>query len=143
MSNGIDLVNGNLASADLDEGTREWINDYNECLQKIPQPGDILRPYPGEDQKAIITVELKAGAPPFMYGKVYVPEILGSTVGWFLQSEANRNFHGWKCILLPEARTKLTQKVGLPSTGIIYVSALRVVRPSKTGSSLLCEVAEY
>lgn len=123
------------------DGMLEWVNDYNDCLSNVPKPGDILKAI--GDEKAIITVELKENAPPFMYGKVYVPEIMGSPIGWYLQSEENRNFHGWKCILLPQARTELIRKLGLPTTGIVHVTALRVVRLSKTGSSLLCEVAEY
>lgn len=124
-----------------DQGVQEWVKDYNECLENVPKPGDILKAF--GDGKAVIAVELREGAPPFMYGKVFVPEVLGAALGWYLQSEDNRNFHGWKCILLPQARTELIRKLGLSTTGVVTVTSLRVVRVSKTGSSLLCEVAEY
>ena len=116
-----------------------WIEEYEAVQQCPPKEGDILKP---ADGKAILVVELAEGSPPFIYGRVYVPETVGCEVGWFLQSSESQGFHGWKCILMPRARTELIRKFGV-GAGVIEVVALKVVRLSKSGKSLLCEVHEY
>ncbi len=116
-----------------------WIEEY-EAVQKCPpKEGDILKPAEG---KAVLVVELAEGSPPFIYGRVYVPETVGCVVGWFLQSSESQGFHGWKCILMPRARTELIRKFGVGAE-VIEVAALKVVRLSQSGKSLLCEVHEY
>ena len=116
-----------------------WIEKYEAVQQCPPKEGDILKP---ADGKAILVVELAEGSPPFIYGRVYVPETVGCRVGWFLQSSESQGFHGWKCILMPRARTELIRKFGVGAE-IIEIASLRVVRLSHSGKSLLCEVHEY
>jgi hypothetical protein len=118
-----------------------WSQDYEHFQKNPPKEGTILRAA-GTDELARLDIELVDGAPPFIYGRAYVPCIVGTPVGWFLQSASKNDTFGLKCILMPKARDELTRKVGLNQTSI-GVKALRVLRQSKSGSSLLCEVAEY
>lgn len=125
----------------LEGGTFDkWSKEYDACVNNPPKEGDILTTM--DDGKAILVVELKEGVPPFVYGRAFVPEIVGADLGWFLQSVEGQGFYGWKCILMPRARTELIRKFGLQKE-IIEVKSLRVVRLSKSGKSLLCEVNEY
>ncbi len=116
-----------------------WVQEYEAVQNCPPKEGDILKPAEG---KAVLVVELTEGSPPFIYGRVYVPETVGCKVGWFLQSSESQGFHGWKCILMPRARTELIRKFGVGAE-VIEVAALKIVRLSHSGKSLLCEVHEY
>jgi len=118
----------------------EWRDEYEKYTENPPKPGDVLRAYGAA--LARLDVELVEGKPPFVYGRVHVPCVVGHELGWFLQSVDSNQAHGWKCILLPKAREDCLRKCGLKSD-VIAVKALRVVRLSQTGNSLLCEVAEY
>jgi hypothetical protein len=119
----------------------DWKDEWQKHTDNPPKPGEILRAY-GEGSLARLDVELVDGKPPFVYGRVHVPCIVGHELGWFLQSIDSDQAHGWKCILLPKAREECLRRCGLTSA-TIAVKALRVVRASQTGNSLLCEVAEY
>ncbi len=119
---------------------QEWSDRYNEVTDSPPKEGDILVTLDGSPAKLI--VEITPDVPPFIYGRVYVPEIVGIELGWFLQNEENDSFHGWKCVLMPRARADLIKTCGL-SGETVLVKSLRVIRPSQSGKSLLCEVAEY
>lgn len=118
----------------------EWSAEYDALIKNPPKEGDILRS--ADDSPVVLAIDLKEKAPPFIYGRAYVPEIVGSALGWFLQSKDSAGFHGWKCILMPRARTDLIQKCGLQSE-VVEVTSLKVIRPSQSGLSLLCEVHEY
>lgn len=118
----------------------DWSEKYNQAIKNQPKDGDVLTTMDGN--QALLVVELHEGSPPFIYGRAFVPEIIGAQVGWFLQGGEQQNFHGWKCILLPRARTELIKKFGLQSESM-EVKSLKVVRPSQSGKSLLCEVHEY
>lgn len=112
-----------------------WIEDYQETLKKLPEPGEILTAIDGP---ARLIFEITEGKPPFLYGRAFVPEIVGSELGWFLQGEQD---HGWKCIILPKSREDCIKRLGAESP--ILVKSLKVIRTSQTGKSLLCEVHEY
>ena len=117
-----------------------WGEQYDELIKNPPGPGDILRSI--DDSKVLLVIDIVEGSAPFVHGCAFVSEIVGSKLGWFLQSVDSIGFHGFKCILMPRARTELIRRVGL-SSEIVEVTALRVVKPSQSGKSLLCEVAEY
>ena len=129
------------AQIDTDAGLKEWSKDYDHHINNPPKDGDILTT-PSVDSKVALVVELKEDSPPFIFGRAYVPEIVGHPLGWFLQSDTEENFHGWMCIILPRARTELIRKFGL-QTPVIYVKSLKIVRESRSGRALLCEVHEY
>jgi len=126
---------------DVEAGLVDWSQEYDSYISNPPKDGDILEAST-PDAGVLLVVELKEDNPPFIYGKAYVPEIVGHPLGWFLQDPSSQNYHGWKCILLPRARTELIRKFGLQSEEMV-VKSLRVVRPSQSGKSLLCEVHEY
>ena len=109
------------------------------AIKNPPKNGDILITREG---LAVLKVELTEGKPPFIYGKVNVSEIVGVTPKWYLQSEHDEKFHGWKCIILPKARAELAKKFGLGGE-FMLVKSLRVIRPSVSKKSLLCEVHRY
>lgn len=123
-----------------DAALQNWSAEYDKLIQNPPGEGDILES--ADNSPAILIIELKDKSPPFVYGRAYVPEVVGEELGWFLQSAESQGFHGWKCILMPRARTELIQRCGLQQE-VVEVKSLRVVRPSKSGKSLLCEVNEY
>ena len=119
---------------------QNWSEQYNQVIDNPPKEGDVLSTLNGEPAK--LNIELVEGSPPFIYGRAYVPEIVGSEIAWCLQSETIESYHGWKCILMPRARGELIRKCGLTGDTVI-VKSLRVVRPSQSGKSLLCEIGEY
>jgi hypothetical protein len=129
----------------------KWAKDYHQFQQNPPSDGEVLRPV-GSGELARLDVELIEGKPPFIYGKVYLPSIVGATLGWYLQAvqpegseepvNDSRGSLGLKCILLPKARDELIRMKGLDSL-IMGVKALRVVRQSRSKKSLLVEIAEY
>lgn len=120
--------------------TDQWAKDYQNHSDNPPPEGTILRCYGGVDAR--LDLELVDGKPPFVYGRVYVPHIVGTALGWFLQPFDSDAAYGWKCILLPKAREEVLRKLGITEKRV-RVKALRIVRYSRTGSSILCEVAEY
>ncbi len=130
-----------MSEHDLDEGKREWSVEFDHYMETPPLPGDILCAA-GTDVNARLTVELKDGKPPFIYGRAYVPEIVGHVLGWFLQDTETPNFYGWKCILLPRARTDIVRKLGIQND-LLEVKSLVVVRYSRSKKAILCEVHEY
>jgi hypothetical protein len=117
----------------------DWSVKYQEVVNNPPKEGDILTALEGD---AILIVEVAKNSPPFLYGKAFVPELPDIEPRWYLQNEGYKSPYGWKCILMPRARTELMQKCGLKGA-FIKVKSLRVVKPSQTGKSLLCEVYEY
>lgn len=119
----------------------KWTEDYEAYTKNPPKPGAILRAY-GEGAIARLDVELVENKPPFVYGRAFVPCLVGCELGWFLQAYDSTTSHGWKCILLPKAREDCLRRMGLKKL-CIPIKALKVVRHSQTGNSLLCEVAEY
>ncbi len=127
--------------SDTEAGLRAWSKEYDTHVKNPPKEGDILTT-PSSDTMVALVVELKEDNPPFIYGRAFVPEIVGASLGWFLQHDVDENFHGWMCIILPRARTELIRKFGLQNP-TIYVKSLRMVRESQSGKALLCEIHEY
>jgi len=123
-----------------DDKGREWSEQYNAVVSKPPADGTILTTADGSLAK--LTVEIVDGAAPFIYGRMFVPEIVGAELDWFLQDTEMETFHGWKCILMPRARAELIKKKGLDGD-TVTVKSLRIVRMSQSGKSYLCEVKDY
>ena len=120
--------------------TQEWSECYNVVIKNPPKEDDVLTTFDGVPAK--LTVELNEGTPPFIYGRAYVPEIITDDVRWCLQGGSVSGYNGWKCILMPRARTELLRKIKLVDE-FVEVKSLRVVRHSQSGKSLLCEIAEF
>lgn len=120
--------------------TAEWSDQYQGYLDNPPEDGTILTTLTQEPAR--LDIEIQQGKPPFLYGRAFVPCVVGEPVGWYLQPMDTKQAHGWKCILLPKAREECLRRCGLKES-TIPVKSLRIIRKSKSGSSLLCEVAEY
>lgn len=118
----------------------DWSDQYQNHLDNPPESGTVLSTL--GDEPARLDIEIQDGKPPFLYGRAFVPCIVGEPVGWYLQPMGTKQAHGWKCILLPKAREECLRRCGLKNA-TVPVKSLRIVRKSKSGSSLLCEVAEY
>jgi len=119
------------------ENLSNWRDKYLKVIANPPEEGTILKPLSG---KAVLVVEVQDNRPPFIYGKAFVPEIPSIEPSWYLQDEEHRSHYGWKCILMAKARTKLIRNSNLSET--VEVDALRVVKQSQSGKSLLCEVVD-
>lgn len=116
--------------------------DFAEAQENPPAIGTILRPY-GDDDVAKLVIDLQEGKEPFIYGQAYVPCIVGMPVkGWCLQTPDIKGVHGLRCILLTRARDAIIRKYpNLPSE--VHVKSLKVVRYTRKGSAMLCEVHEF
>jgi hypothetical protein len=117
-----------------------WEQQYDDAINNLPSIGDILKPQEGE--KAVLHIQKEDGKQIFIFGRVSVPDVVGVDVGWFLHGDDEVTSSGLKCILLPRARSEILKKYG-SSNDKVYVESLRVIRPSKSGESLLCEVHKY
>jgi len=117
-----------------------WAEEYQKLIAAPPDTGAVLTTIDGV--AARLDLELVQGQAPFVYGRAFVPEIVGSRLDWFLQSVESKNTYGWKCILLPKARQECIRRLGITKS-ILPVKSLRVIRRSESGKSLLCEIAEY
>lgn len=120
--------------------TQEWSKEYTEVSDTRPEDGTILKTIDGSPAK--LTVEISEDKPPFIYGRIFVPEIMSVPVGWYLHTADMETYRGWKCILMPRARKDLIKKIGLDGDHV-FVQSLRVIKPSQSGQSLLCEVNKY
>lgn len=116
----------------------EWAARYEEVMRNPPPLDYILTTIDGSPIK--LTVVLKEGDPPFIFGRVYVPQTVGCELGWFAQGEEDHQLAGWKCVLLSKARTQIVERFGLGRKEI-YVKSLRLVKYSSSKNSMLCEVA--
>lgn len=121
----------------------DLLTKYKDTIQNPPKDGEILRSIDGTP--VALTVLTDEGKPPFIYGRAFVSEILDENLGWYLRSVHDEKSMGWKCILMTRARRDVIAKCGDTelAAGQLLVNALRVVRPSESGRSLLCEIAEY
>lgn len=116
--------------------------DFAKATKTPPTVGDILRPY-GEGDVAKLIIDLRDGEAPFIYGRAYVPCIVGQEVkGWCLQTPDTKGIDGLRCILMSRARDEIIRRhPDLPRS--VNVKSLKVVRYTQKGTALLCEVHEY
>lgn len=119
---------------------REWSKNYETHLNNPPGPGTILTAFGGV--AARLDLELTEGKPPFLYGRAYVPSLVGHELGWFLQPFDSDQSFGWKAIILPKSREECLRRVGLENTRIAVVS-LKVIRMSQSKNSILCEIHRH
>lgn len=125
----------------------KWATQYKETLENPPEIGAILTAF--DDVAAKLTAELKEGAPPFIFARAYVPDLLGVALGWHIRAIDDKSYHGWRCVLLARARADVIKKIGLGelngdgTEGTLKIKSLRVIRYSNSGNSILCEVHEY
>ncbi len=120
----------------------QQLEQYQEVVSNPPKAGDILSTINGVP--VLLTVQTEDNKPPFVYGRAYVNEILGTSLGWYVRGSDDDKNIGWKCVLMTKARREVVKRCGADlATGFVTVKSLRVVRPSESGRALLCEVAEF
>jgi hypothetical protein len=111
-------------------------------VSTVPPPPESILRCVDASQPVVLTVDLIEGKEPFIYAQAHVPSIVGEEViGWCARglNEPNR---GFKCILMSKARDEVIRRnPGLPKQ--VLVKSLKVVKKSKTGHALLCEVHEW
>ncbi len=138
----INLSDPNLEDSDGVQEYQEWAAKYDKVIKEPPSRGDVIRSLNNAD--IVINIEVTKGAPPFMYAKIYVPETFDEEIvpAWYARGTEDASCHGWKAILMRQARTALMQRYGASRTSI-PVRAIKIIEVSRTGRSLKCEVAEY
>lgn len=120
---------------------QQWAKEFDAQLANLPGEGAILEAYGGGTAR--LNIELVEGKDPFIYGRAYVPSIVGQPIsGWVLHEYDSKNTSGIKVILLPKARDEVIRRYGA-AAGTVPVLSLRVVHKSRSGKSLLAEVAEW
>ena len=119
----------------------DFLARYREILNKPPNNGSILTSIDGSP--VILTVQADKGKPPFIYGRAYVSEILDESLGWYLRGCDDNRQIGWKCVLMTRARRDVIESCDLDEDNQFLITSLKVVRVSKSGQSLLCEISEY
>ena len=124
---------------DLSEELK-WTKEYQSFQRNPPKSGQVLSTIDGSPVR--LDVELVKNNQPFIYARAFIPCIVGQSVGWFLQSVDSKDTFGLKCILVPKARDDLMREKGIDGP-IIRAKSLRILRASKSGQSLLCEVSEW
>lgn len=115
------------------------LREYQDIVSNPPKAGDVLTTLDGSP--ALLTVHVEDNKPPFIFGRAFVNEILGTSLGWYLRGVDDEKNIGWKCVLMTKARREVVKRCDLD--GVVAVKSLRVVRPSESGKALLCEVAEF
>jgi hypothetical protein len=115
------------------------LQKYQDVVSNPPKAGDVLNTLDGSP--ALLTVHVEDNKPPFIFGRAFVNEILGTNLGWYLRGVDDEKNIGWKCVLMTKARREVVKRCNLD--GVVAVKSLRVVRPSESGKALLCEVAEF
>lgn len=115
-----------------------WRESYQQTLDNPPMEGDTLKTKDGSPIR--VHVELKEGQPPFLFARAYVPNIVGEEPGWFVRGMNDEARSGWMAILLPKSRSMLVNREGITKDVIQFAGELRVVRKSRSGNSLLCEL---
>ena len=120
----------------------QQLEKYRTIVSNPPAAGDILTTYSGSP--VLLTVQVEDGHPPFIFGRAYINELMGESLGWYLRGDDDDKAVGWKCVLMTKARREVAKRCGDQfETGFVRVKSLKVVRASESGNSLLCEVHEY
>lgn len=120
----------------------DWHTRYKAVINNKPSPSTILRSMDGKPVR--INIELTSGRTPFLYALLYVPTVVESEIGWFARSIEDRSIHGWKAILMPRARDVIINHPDIPADRKwVGVEAIKVIRESQCGKSLLVEIQNY
>lgn len=117
-----------------------WKDEFVSEINNPPTEDTVLKCL-ASDKRARLDVILENDKEPCVYGRAFVPCVVGQPVGWFLQPEDCTQPHGLKCILLPKARDELFKQQGIED--VLYVKSLRIVKWAQSRSSVLCTIEEF
>lgn len=118
----------------------QWQVEFDRVTKTPPPPGAILTTLDGSP--LAVHIEFPQGKAPFMYALAHVPCIVGCQLGWFARSVDEESMYGWKVILLPKARDKVIQRIGI-ARNKVGVGSIRIIRASHAGKSLLGEIVDF
>jgi hypothetical protein len=124
-----------------DTSVTDWANAYDKVKDSPPKKGDFLTTSDG----SLIRMEvvLRPGQEPVIYTRCQVPKVTGSKLGWFCLSMDNPpEVRGWKVILVTRSRNEFLRRKGM-SNQYVGVPVLKVIGQSRSGNSLLAEVADW
>ncbi len=120
--------------------TAEWGKKFQDHLNSPPGPDTLLRAY--GDQCGAMWIQLEEGKEPFIYCRVFVPQIVGCQLGWYLQGFDEKQHNGMRCILMPKSACEVMRRMDM-EVEKHPIRALRVINISTSGKALLCEIAEW
>jgi hypothetical protein len=114
-----------------------WAEEYELLRQNPPKEQDWLVTNDGSPIR--VTIKLEQGKRPFIFALCYLPDIVGSDLGWFCRRLEDDNPAGMKCIIdTPE----FLRRKGLASS-VVSVQKLRVKSDTLSGKALRVEVVEW
>ena len=116
----------------------EWKEAYQKALVTPPPAGSEIS---GRDGEVRLYLDVKPGKEPFIYGFMFLNNIVGEEPRWYARSVNDETKKGWKLILLPQPKTEMIRAKGL-GWERCSVLAIRIVREAKGGKSFLCDVVE-
>jgi hypothetical protein len=124
----------------LTDPVAEWRKAYQILFKSPIESGTVLTTANGDPAK--LTIQFSNGSQPFIFGKAYIPDTVGETLGRFLQSIKEPVRFGLKVILLPKSRGEVIARFGLGENEV-GVKSLKIIRYSTSRESLLGEVHQW
>lgn len=119
--------------------TEAWVEGYKLLTSNPPKAGDLLRAKSGPIK---LEMKLESGSAPFIFTRAYVPPEVGGKLEWLAQgSQDGFQVFGWKLIMAPRAVSLIIRRLGIHD--FVEVEAVNVIRISRSGTSLIGEVAEW
>lgn len=120
----------------------EYKQQFEAVIKNPPPPGTILRPYE-EGALALLKAEYIPGREPFIYGRAYVPSIVGQPVSsWVLRTKDAPVTRGYKIILLPKGRDAFLRRYPqMPDE--VEVKSIKILSYSASKKSMLGVVHEW
>lgn len=118
----------------------EWRKRFDEVQRGLPELNAVLTTRDGTPAK--LSVECRTGFEPLIFGRAYVPQIVGEEPRWVLQTMEETFSHGLKVILKYKDRNAVIKKEGL-SRDAIPIKSLIVVGHAQTKSSVQAIIGEW
>lgn len=118
----------------------EWRKRFDAVQGGLPDIDGILTTADGTPAK--LTIELRAGSDPLIFGRAYVTQTVGVEPKWVLQNEQQNFNHGLKVILKYKDRNIVLKRFGV-SRDFVLVKSLTVVGHSYTKASVQATVREW
>lgn len=118
---------------------QQWLEEYQALLNSPPVDDEIILGSDGQPIK--LTIDIKPNEPPFIYGKLFVPDKVGCDLGWFARNIEDKSRGGWRFIMIDRARQDILAKLGFGP--VVPIKSIRIIGLSTSGSSYLATVHEF
>lgn len=124
----------------------EWRRQYQAVIESPPLADDCVYAMPspsGESRRICLEIQLQVGRPPFIFTRAYVPMGIGIQPAWYAQAVGDQPCaYGFKIIMAARSRNDILRRCGI-AMPTASVRCIRILRASKSGDSLIGEVAEW